>query len=168
MDFGKMRLQEGFIMDKMKTRIGVLGITRGAGASFVAEGLDYYLNVKYAPRTFVSRPDKYVVEDSPSRPEDMDLLVCVLDPLPSRLEEGAARFAAVRALKVPEIWMINRDNKGVNHKALEAYLDMVPEYSQEAFPYETVCRAAYNCEKLSEVRGLEGIKKLSDAIKKEY
>ena len=147
-------------MDKMKTRIGVLGITRGAGASFVAEGLDYYLNVKDAPRTFVSRPGKYVVEDSPSRPEDMDL--------PSRLEEGAARFAAVRALKVPEIWMINRDNKGVDHKALETYLEMVPEYSQEAISYETVCRAAYNCERLTELSGLEGIKKLSEAIKKEY
>ena len=90
-------------MDKMKIRIGVTSISKGAGATFVSGAVDHMLNRRDAPRLFVSRPDKYIIVDDPKQPEDMDLLICVLDPLPSRLKEGAPKFTILRNMNVPKI-----------------------------------------------------------------
>ena len=163
-----MRFQEGILLDKMKVRIGVTSVSKGAGATFVSQAIDHLLNHIDTPRLFVSRPDKYIVTDSPERPEDVDLLICVLDPLPSKLKEGAPRFAALKNMNVPQLWLINRDNPGVNHRQLERFLEIRPDFSQEALPYESICRAEYNCEKSGEVLKLSGIEKLAEYIRREY
>ena len=166
MERDNMRLQEGIILDKIKIRIGVTSVSKGAGATFIASALDNILNMRDTPRLFVSRPDKYAVVDSPEREDDADLLVCVIDPLPSKLKEGAARFTLLRALNVPKVWIINRDNPGVNHRELERFLELRPEFRQEDLPYEQICRAEYNCEKPEGSLELKGIEELADYIKR--
>ena len=163
-----MRLQEGVFLDKMKIRVGVTPVTRGAGATFVSEAIDHLLNERDSVKFFVSRPDKYMVIDDPKSPDDEDVLVCVLDPLPSRLKEGAPRYTSLRNVNVPKIWLINRDNPGVDHRELEKFLELRPDLSQEALPYESICRAEYNCEKPEDSLKLKGIEELADFIKREY
>ena len=167
MERDKMRLQEGILMDKMKIRIGVTGITSGAGATFLAGALDHVLNSKDSPRMFVSRPEKYKIIDTPDRVDEVDLLVGVIDPLPSRLREGAVRFSVLKNVNVPKVWIINRDNAGVNHRELERFLEIRPDFSQEAIPYEMICRAEYNCVKPEEALKLSGIDKLAEYIRRE-
>ncbi|MBR6473216.1 MAG: hypothetical protein IKS99_05795 [Firmicutes bacterium] len=152
-------------MDRFKVRIGVIGISSGAGESFVAGGLNYYLNEKDAPKVFVSKPEKYEIIDGPSDLTDLDVIVGVIDPLPSRMEEGAPRFA-VLSQRDNVIWLVNKDNPGVNHRELRGFLELEPSFSQEALPYEKICRAGYNCEKVPEMYELTGIEKLADHIRK--
>ena len=71
-------------------------------------------------------------------------------------------------MNVPKLWLINRDNPGVNHRQLERFLEIRPDFSQEALPYESICRAEYNCEKSGEVLKLSGIEKLAEYIRREY
>ncbi len=166
MDFENMRLQEGILLDKMKVYIGVKGVARGVGTSFVARWLDYYLNDRERHHIFVSKPDKYIVADSPENCSDMDIIVAVIDPLPSLLMEGADSIGELVDKKQPVIWMLNRNCRGVNRREMKNYLGFIPEFSQEDVPREFIARAEYNSESLPDVCKLSGIEELADHIKK--
>ena len=64
------------------------------------------------------------------------------------------------------IWMLNRDNPGVNSRALKKYLGFIPEFIQQEIPRESICRAEYNCIELPETIKLEGVEKLAAYLKK--
>ena len=106
MDLGNVRLQEGILLDKSAFRIGVKGISNGAGASFASHYLDRALNERGRTRVFVSRPDKYIVFDSLFENEDVDIIVGIIDPLPSRLIEGAEMIEELLDQRTPVVWMI--------------------------------------------------------------
>ena len=165
MDFENMRLQEGILLDKMKVNIGVKGICPGAGATFVSGWLDHYLNDKDRHRFFISSPEKYAVYDDPECMDEMDIIVAVIDPLPSLLIEGSANIGELREMKREVLWILNRDNKGVNRREMKRYLGFMPEFSQEEIPREIIARAEYNCEKLPSVMELKGIEALGDHIR---
>ena len=152
-------------MDKMKIRVGVIGISPGAGETFVARALDYYLNIKDAPRVLVSRPEKFEIVEGPGYLGDLDVIVGVIDPLPSRLKEGVPRFAVLKATE-GVLWLVNKDNTGVDHRELKKFLELDDYFSQEALNYETVCRAEYSCEKVERRYSLKGIEDLALEIKK--
>ena len=153
-------------MDKSVTEIGIIGISNGAGATFISRYLDYYLNKKDKPKVFVSRPDRFRIIDGPSEGDMPDIIVAVIDPLPSLLVEGAAKIIELMDSRAEVIWLLNRDNQGVNRRTLKKYLGFLPELSQQEIPRETICRAEYNCIELPEVTRLEGVEKLADDLRK--
>ena len=165
MDFGNMRLQEGIFLDRSVLKIGVKGISECVGATFVAHYLDRSLNDRGKLKVFVSRPDRYAVTDNSFEYDEQDVIVGVIDPLPSRLMEGAEVIEELLNSGTPVIWLLNRDNPGVNRRLMKKYLCFTPEFSQEEIPREMLCRAEYNCVELDELSGLEGIEKLAEHIK---
>ena len=97
--------------------------------------------------------------------DEMDIIVAVIDPLPSLLIDGAANIGELREMKREVLWILNRDNKGVNRREMKRYLGFMPEFSQEEIPREIIARAEYNCEKLPSVMELKGIEALGDHIR---
>ena len=166
MDLGNMRLQEGILLEKTIPVIGVKGISKGAGTSFVVHHLDRILNERQKSRVFVSRPDRYHVMEEPEDPRDADVMVGVIDPLPSALMDGASSIDELMNCGVKTVWIVNRDNPGVNRRSMLKYLHFMPEFSQEEIPREVICRAQYNCVELGEIYQLEGIEKLAEHLKK--
>ncbi len=168
MDLGNMRLQEGILLEKTQFGIGVTGIAEGVGTSFVTRQLDFLLNKKEARKVFVRSPEKYRVTDEPEEPELQDILVAVMDPLPSKLMEGADRIREILGYAVPVVWLVNRDNPGVNRKAMKKYLRFIPQFFQSEVPREIITRAEYNCMDLGEIYRPEGLEKLADYIKRQF
>ena len=84
---------------------------------------------------------------------DMDLVVAVVDPLPSRLLMQASRIASIKYIKnkgIPVVFVVNRINKGVSKRHVKRiirdpdiiFIDMIDEtyiYAAEfggLFPWE--------------------------------
>ncbi len=155
-------------MDRSVAEIGVKGISKGAGATFVSRYLDYCLNKRDKHKVFVSRPDRYRIIDDPDDLESPDIIVSVIDPLPSLLMEGAANISKLMEFNGDVIWLVNRDNTGVNRHVLKKYLGFIPDHSQEEIPREIICRAEYNCIELPEIVRLKGIEGLADHIAKAF
>lgn len=168
MDLGNMRLQEGIFLDRSAIEIGVKGISKGVGASFVSRYLDYCLNRKDRQKVFVSRPDRFRIIDDPEDIEVPDIIVSVIDPLPSLLIEGATGISELMRFNGDVVWLINRDNPGVNRHALKKYLGFIPDFSQDEIPRETIARAEYNCIELPEIVRLKGIEEVADHIAKAF
>ena len=168
MDLGNMRLQEGIFLESSVAEIGVKGVSSGAGATFVSRYLDYCLNKRDKHKVFVSRPDRFRIIDDPDELESPDIIVSVIDPLPSLLMEGAVNISEMMEFNGDVIWLVNRDNSGVNRHILKKYLGFITDYSQEEIPREIICRAEYNCIELPEIVRLKGIEDLADHIAKKF
>ena len=83
-------------------------------------------------------PGRYMVVDSPAPAtmQEMDLMICIVDPLPSAVIAGSGRAAALRDNRIrtasgygpamndptPCLWVLNKDNSRVAHRELERYL----------------------------------------------
>lgn len=168
MDIENMRLQEGILLERNHVTIGVFAVSKGAGATFISYHLDRILNERDRKRFFVSRPDRFRVLDEPDDPDEEDVIVGVIDPLPSRLMDGADRIRMLADSGREVLWIINRDNPGVNRRAMEKYLTFRPSLSQEEISREIICRAEYNCVELSELVRIEGVEKLAQIIKRSF
>ena len=153
-------------MENPVAEIGVKGISKGVGTTFVSRYLDYYLNEKDRRKIFVSRPDRFRIIDDPDDLETSDIIVSVIDPLPCLLMDGAENISKLMEFNGDVIWLINRDNPGVNRHVLKKYLGFIPDHSQEEVPREIICRAEYNCIELPEIVRLKGIEDLADHIAK--
>lgn len=79
---------------------------------------------------------------------DMDVLVVVVDPLPSKMIQAAERFKMLKKLELSGcsvVWMVNHMNPGVSKRQVKSYLKTgdiywIPSFDEEAF-YE----AEYTC-----------------------
>ena len=83
-------------------------------------------------------PGRYMVVDSPAPAtmQEMDLIICIVDPLPSSIIAGSGLAAALRDNRIrtargygpamndptPCLWVLNKDNPRVAHRELERYL----------------------------------------------
>ena len=95
-------------------------------------------------------PGCWVIADSP--PLDTlgryDLVVGVVDPLPGRVYAGAETYEVVRDLEtsgLPVVWVLNRDNREVNHSALNRFLKQKDWVLMPLADGELVYRAQYTC-----------------------
>lgn len=110
-------------------------------------------------------------EDSPGLIDilnDMDILVCVIDPLPSRLLAGESfvnelKKAVDMGMKV--IWVLNRYNSGINDRELKDFLRIrdyiqIPMVSGELiYNAEYTCRVPYSVQEINK-SVKEGIEKI--------
>ncbi|MBR3706857.1 MAG: hypothetical protein IKM19_07785 [Firmicutes bacterium] len=207
-------LEHGVMMDRHRQVIGVIGIGRGAGATFAAMGLavkmaemtegvtfadgrqheegghsarrllavdrhfekkaaamgsgpgkrtNIYHKVNWAVcgqlhpgadgheteaeepdyRTF---PGKYIIVDSPQHTEDMDVIVCVVDPLPSRIMAGLETFRRIREQQmVPVIWVMNKASSAAGRREVETFLRLRFTHSIPLVEAEAFYRAEFRC-----------------------
>ena len=222
-------LETGVFTDRKKFKIGVTGVGKGAGATFVSAALavqmgsivdgvsyvegtvhmkgspqpfhllgldnikrnypDYYLNQKDGMEPFSKiniyknvnwvvcppnanysqsaeycrqHPDylkiggRYLIIDSPPMNEmnEMDLIVAIVDPLPSRVKGGLETFARINEKhNIPVLWVLNKDSRYSNRRELERFLKIHFDYSIRMFPEELF----YKCE-------YYGINKFTEAV----
>ena len=98
-------------------------------------------------------PGDIVVCDLPSGTagalaSDADILICVIDPLPSRLlaaEEYIEEIKKLEAAGKRLIWLVNKYNSGINKRELAAFLRLRETAQFPLIPGEILCNAEYTC-----------------------
>lgn len=88
---------------------------------------------------------------------EMDQILLMIDPLPSKLLDGAAQLARYRLSRLPITFVVNKDNEGVRHKELKNYLQIKDAVWIPNLKTELLYEAEYGC---LEPYGIEKIKKM--------
>ena len=158
-----MGTQGGFIMQKI--RVAVIGVGEGSGKTFVANGLWYFLRNK---NRFINKEEKYEIADNPEHPEDYDLIVGVIDPLPSRVKANIDIYSKFNEPAWDTIWIINKLNEGVNLKELEWFLKRKFNFKQKLINPSYFYRSEYLKSDfyLTNEDDLDGIQNLASEIER--
>jgi len=112
---------------------------------------------------------KAVKADFDENIKDVDVLVYVVDPLPSRMLPMYECFERVRDCDIPVIYVINKSNGGVDRRDLLSFLKIKkPVYLPWADP-ALIYRSEYRCEYIyssSEIRSLmqPSVRKIANII----
>lgn len=113
-----------------------------------------------APQGIGRIPGRYMIVDNP-RPESLleaDLVICVVDPLPSRIRSGLQQLEALRENKIrfgkrfspllnlplPVLWVLNKDNSQVGHRELERSLNIKFDFAVPLLSPEIFYKAEYS------------------------
>lgn len=105
-------------------------------------------------------PGRYMIVDNP-RPESLweaDLVICVVDPLPSRIRSGLQQLEALRKNKIrfgrrfspllnlptSVLWVLNKDNPLVGHRELERSLQIKFDFAVPLLSPEIFYKAEYS------------------------
>lgn len=105
-------------------------------------------------------PGHYMIVDNP-RPESLweaDLVICVVDPLPSRIRSEirqlealrdnqicfGKRFSPLLNLPPPVLWVLNKDNPQVKHRELERSLNIKFDFAVPLLSPEIFYKAEYS------------------------
>ena len=89
---------------------------------------------------------------------EADLVICVVDPLPSRIRSGlqqlealrdnqirfGKRFSPLLNLPSPVLWVLNKDNPQVGHRELERSLNIKFDFAVPLLPPEIFYKAEYS------------------------
>jgi len=86
-------------------------------------------------------PDELLDEVLP----EMDRIIIVIDPLPTKLLAGYERLEKLRLLYPDAQLLVNKMNKGVHSAQLTRFLGTGSFSSLPFYPSELVYRAEYNC-----------------------
>ncbi|MBQ9973313.1 MAG: hypothetical protein IJP24_07275 [Firmicutes bacterium] len=84
--------------------------------------------------------------------DDMDYILCVLDPLPSKLlsaEEGFKRMKMMASRGKSVFFIVNKDNPGINRRELKDYLGKIVSdncFYIRMFDQRLFYSAEYRCE----------------------
>lgn len=105
-------------------------------------------------------PGRYLILDEPpiARLTEAELVICVIDPLPSRLHSGmekliclrenrikaGRKFSPVLNLPTPVIWVLNKDNSQVSHRELEELLKIRFDFVLPLLDERIFYRAEYS------------------------
>lgn len=105
-------------------------------------------------------PGRYLILDEPpiTSLTEAELVICVLDPLPSRLHSGmekliclrdnrikaGRKFSPVLNLPTPVIWVLNKDNSQVSHRELEQFLKIRFDFVLPLLDERIFYRAEYS------------------------
>lgn len=89
-----------------------------------------------------------IVVDTPNDISEMDKLVCVIDPLPSKIKSAIDIFTHLKEVektgtKGHILWVINKYNSYVNQKQLEKFLQIKADYILEMIEPEVFYQAEY-------------------------
>jgi len=79
---------------------------------------------------------------------DLDVIIAVVDPLPSRLIHDKERFRFLKKLELagcPVIWLVNRVNDGANMRQVRAYLKTNQIVTVPAFSPVSIYQCEYSC-----------------------
>lgn len=79
---------------------------------------------------------------------DMDYILVVVDPLPSKLIRHSGRFKQLKQMEMAGAqvkWIVNRANAGVNRRQVSGYLKSGDLIFIEEFPIETIYADEFFC-----------------------
>lgn len=79
---------------------------------------------------------------------EMDIVVFVIDPLPSRLIAGYEKLCHIKKIRLFDkriIFVLNKENIGVNRSELLDCLRLKPDLKLPLLPSEAIYEAEYNC-----------------------
>ncbi|MBQ7703750.1 MAG: hypothetical protein IJT40_05175 [Firmicutes bacterium] len=155
-------------MDRITVRVGVCGTGEGSRVRMVAHALDYYLNKRSRVRVFRKENDRYIVTEDPEDREGQDVIVCVIDPLPSSIKSGASGILDLKECTTPVIWLLNRKNPGVDMVRLFRFLGFHPDHVQDDVTYEALCRAEYGMYEICDMMELSGIRETAEHIERDW
>lgn len=147
------------------------GITRGI--TNIDEGINWILHTPSIPgaskigeesnrvneplenlRVLNSAPGDVIICDFEIHPEmlelltDMDVLIVVIDPIPSAMIAGYETLGFCKALAVGGkriIWVVNKDNGGVNKRELIQFIRLKDIIFIPYISAEELYNAEYNC-----------------------
>lgn len=148
-----------------KIRVAIIGIGEKPGKTFIKNGLLYFLNGR---RHRLIREEKYEIVEDPNHPEDYDLIVGVIDPLPEKVKEGISTYAKFNEPAWDTIWIVNKYNAGVNMRELEWFLKRKFNFTQEYVNPALIYSSQYLKQDFfsEEVENLAGVKRLADEIER--
>ncbi len=76
---------------------------------------------------------------------EMDRILVVIDPLPSKMLAGYHRLCALRASGLPILYLVNKMNGGVSRRELLDYLNLKNLYYLPAIETEIIYSSEYSC-----------------------
>jgi hypothetical protein len=76
---------------------------------------------------------------------DMDKIIVVIDPLPSKLLRGAEQLERIREIFSKPIYVINKYNQGINKNELMKFLKIHRPIYIPLIPLEYIYEAEYTC-----------------------
>jgi hypothetical protein len=88
---------------------------------------------------------------------DMHRIVCVIDPLPSRLLAGGPVMEQVRSAEhagIPVTYVLNKMNPGVNLREVNRFVSLKEPVEIPAVKPQTVYAAEYACRSLADAPGM--------------
>ena len=88
---------------------------------------------------------RYIIVDNPENYDELDLVVAVADPLPSRIEAGIETYRKLRQLQIPVIWIVNKANPQAGIREVESFLKQKFDYRLELLPAEVFYKAEFAC-----------------------
>lgn len=183
--YGWNEIEEGILQVKSRLAIGVCGIGKGAGATFTAFNLAGILSDRYEGEvSYVSdrksMPEimgklknrkrffrRLMLVDSPQEPKKMDMIICVIDPLPSVIKENVEEYRAMRTMEkegMKVIWLLNKDNTGVDRRELERFLKLQFTYVQDMISPDVIYANEYASGVLFRHIRLTGLEILADDL----
>ena len=92
-----------------------------------------------------STAGRFIIADDPESLEEPDLIVAVIDPLPSRIEAGLATYEELRKQQVPVIWIANKVNPQAGIREVERFLKMKFDYRVDMLAPEIFYKAEFAC-----------------------
>jgi len=111
-------------------------------------------------------------ENSEDYLHDMDFVIYVIDPMPSRMIAGYPFMQEVKHLEFKGkkvIWLVNKYNAGINKRDLISFLKIKRYYTIPFISADNFYSAEFNCKIPYEVKGIHDIVKdiLEKIIKNE-
>ena len=79
-------------------------------------------------------------EEYRSAAQNMDVLIAVLDPLPSKMKDAEEMLALVKACGVPVIYVVNRMTRGTESSRVLSFLETYDAVFLPCADYGTLCR----------------------------
>lgn len=77
--------------------------------------------------------------------EELDAIVVVVDALPSKLLAGQDRLSALRTVELPVLYLINKENRGIDKRELNRFLQVKDSVEVPMLPIEIIYSAEYRC-----------------------
>jgi len=98
---------------------------------------------------------------------DMDVIVCVIDPIPSAMIAGFPFLKEIKRIEYRGkkiVWVINKFNSGINKRDMHSFLKLKDYYKIPALEAEDFYSAEYNCKVPYEMSNIRD--KMKDTIEK--
>lgn len=77
--------------------------------------------------------------------KEMDKILIIIDPLPSKMLEGYQFLCKLRVKNLPLIYVVNRYNDGVNRREMVNFLSLCKLIYLPALPAKEIYKAEYLC-----------------------
>ncbi len=124
------------------------------------------------PLDYTSLAGRYIVVDTPLHPLKTDLLIAVVDALPSKIGAAIEEFEEIKGISEglypPVLWMLNKNNPHVDRRWLEKFLEIEVDCIEYLHSPEEFYGAEYGCDNFLRRVDMRGTRALAEKIFTQY